>query len=293
MGFQEQGFQQKLLSSAKDTKSIVSMGLDPVRKAMPTPGPFEDATRTFFDAIFEEMIKQKVFPGAFKLNQGFYEMYDVPSQRDFAGSRALATTIETLRANFPNIPIILDYKRGDIGKSSTNYSIVAKNWGVDAITVHGYMGEDSVFPFLQDRSVGVYVLTLTSNPGSKNFQKIVAGDKKVYEHVAAQIAEWAKTYRNIGMVIGATHPEELEGITKDKEQQTIPLLIPGVGDQKGDLDAIVNAITGTGYMTALARINSSSGVIHPWKTADKAPKNYAVEVVKQLDTLNKTINYTG
>ena len=287
-------FQEKLIRSAVSNASIACMGLDLVEEAIPETGSFNEKSLEFLHKVFTEMNHQGVLPGAFKLNHGFYEIHDRPHEADFEGSLTLAHSIQMIKRQFPETPIILDFKRGDIGKSSRNYAIAGLNtWGADAVTVHGYMGTDSVMPFAEiSPEKGVYVLTLTSNPGSEDFQMLgTSYGRLLHGVVASKVLYWAKPHSNVGMVFGATHPKDLEILVDDSSFCSIPLLIPGVGSQEGDLIRIRMALHNGTYNSSLARINSSSGLTHPWKLAEKAPKEYAIEVVKQLNLLNKGIDY--
>jgi orotidine-5'-phosphate decarboxylase len=287
-------FKDKLIRSALENESIACMGLDLVDGAIPEKGSFNDKSLEFLYKVFTKMNHQGVLPGAIKFNHGFYEIHDKPHEGNFEGSLTLAHGIQMVRKELPNVPIILDFKRGDIGKSSKNYAIAGLiNWNVDAVTVHGYMGTDSVMPFADlSPEKGVYVLTLTSNKGSEDFQLLgTSQGRQLYGVVASKVLDWARPHSNVGMVFGATHPKDLEIIVDDGSFCGIPLLIPGVGDQEGDLMRIRNALHNGTYNGGLARINSSSGITHPWKLAENAPKEYAIEVVKQLDLLNKGINY--
>jgi len=287
-------FKDKLIRSALENESIACMGIDLVDAAIPEKGDFHEKSLEFLYKVFTQMNHQGVLPGAIKFNHGFYEIHDKPHEGNFEGSLTLAHGIQMVRKEIPNVPIILDFKRGDIGKSSKNYAIAGLiNWGVDAVTVHGYMGTDSVMPFADlSPEKGVYVLTLTSNKGSEDFQmrELLHGGK-LYSAVASKVLEWARPHSNVGMVFGATHPKDLEVRVDDEIFCGIPLLIPGVGSQEGDLMRIRMALHNGTYNTALARINSSSGITHPWNLAENAPKEYAIEVVKQLNLLNKGISF--
>jgi orotidine-5'-phosphate decarboxylase len=322
----------KLIKSAQETGSIVCMGLDPVMEAMPSTlhRNVNLGIVTFYEKIFDRMLRENVLPGAFKPNQGFFEKYDNPKTVDFQGSETLSDVILLIKERFPTIPIILDYKRGDIATSSTNYAQVGVNWGVDALTVAPYMGTDSVMPFVKTE-LGVYVLDRTSNPGGVDFQNlrtikkpeefssglcdliyenIASGDVKsghllnqnilayleqeapfLYEAVAHKILDWSQEYTGVGAVFGATVPNELMHMAPFFAKHNMPLLIPGVGGQGGSLEQVLHTLNNANYPLYLARINSSSGITHPWKTSDKAPSDWDIVVVQNLDKLNKEINY--
>jgi orotidine-5'-phosphate decarboxylase len=161
-----------LKESAKNTDSIVCMGLDPVAEAIPIEGTFGTKVYEFHKKVYDRMIKEGVRPGAFKLNHGFFESHDIPHVGYLEGTYTLRDLIFLTRDRFPGIPIILDFKRGDILKSSANYAKVgANNWAADAMTVAPYMGTDSVMPFVKTGK-GIYVLDRTSNDGGADFQNL-------------------------------------------------------------------------------------------------------------------------
>jgi orotidine 5'-phosphate decarboxylase subfamily 2 len=163
---------------------------------------------------------------AYKPNIAFYEMYGL------YGLSALLKTID--RIHEANLPVILDAKRGDVGHSSSAYAkSLFQFFKADATTVNPYMGHDSVQPFLEYHEKGIFVLCLTSNTGFKDFQKSGSGEP-LYKSVARHVKEW-NHWGNCGLVVGATKPEELKEI--HDLVGDLPLLIPGVGAQGGDLEA--------------------------------------------------------
>lgn len=293
----------KLVKSAEKRESIVCMGLDPVIEAMP-----EEFSRygvngvhEYLENIFREMIDQKVFPGAFKPNEGFYSRHDKSAQGAFPGRMALSRVLKFIRVNFPDIPVILDNKRGDIAKSSANYAVEGfEAWQADAVTVSPYMGTDSVMPFgdycNNEQGKGIYILNRTSNKGAEDFQNlpVVVGDKTMpfYMSVALKIKEWAQDHPGVGAVVGATSLEELSDLARLYYMQDIPLLIPGVGGQGGSAKDVVNKLVDAAYDLGLVRINSSSGITHPWaKQKQPAPSDYAKICVDELNALNEAIGF--
>lgn len=183
----------------------------------------------------------------YKLNSAFYESLGA------SGMDVLRRTIKELPEG---VPAILDAKRGDIGNTSRMYAEAAFNGiGAHAITVNPYMGSDSVGPFLDDGDKLVFVLCRTSNPGSHDFQELDAGGKPLYMKVAETVKGW-NDRGNLGLVVGATYPKELAAIRRVVPE--MPLLIPGVGAQGGDLENVIGALKeGTGTFA----INSSRGII--------------------------------
>ncbi len=168
---------------------------------------------------------------------------------------ALRMLIMHIRFRYPQIPVILDSKRGDIGSTAQHYASEAfDRYGADAVTVNPYLGRDSVQPFLDHADKGVVILCRTSNAGAGDFQDLVVDGRPLYRHVAETIAgEWNGN-GNCVLVVGATWPQqlrEMRAIVGD-----VPFLVPGVGAQGGDVEAVVsNACTsdGTGLIVSSSR----------------------------------------
>ena len=210
---------------------------------------------------------------AYKPNAAFYE-----AQGD-EGFRALIRTVHYIRETYPHIPIILDAKRADIGSTNLGYVKAAFDIiGVDAITVHPYLGKEALAPFLARREKGIIVLAKTSNPGSSEFQNLPVGDAQepLYQVVARSVATTWNTNGNCVLVVGATYPAELmkvRAIVGD-----MPILIPGIGVQGGEVEATVTAgkdSRGWGMI-----INSSRSIIFASKENDFAQA--AREATEQL-----------
>jgi orotidine-5'-phosphate decarboxylase len=240
------------------------------------------------------MVKKNLYPAAFKPNIGYYHALDNPREGSFDGSLALARILDMVDSYFPNTPVILDSKRGDIARSSINYAHEAFDiWKTDAVTVSPYMGSDSVLPFLDQEHAeqGMYILNRTSNPGGKDLQQLTVVDEvdekelyPLYIAVAHTIARWSKTNSNIGAVVGATHLQELKEIAHYFAPKGIPLLIPGVGSQGASAQVTVQSLRDVGYPVELARINSSSALTHPWKKAP-APATWLDQCLSNIAQL--------
>lgn len=191
---------------------------------------------------------------AYKPNIAFYE-----AQGD-VGIRALAKTIKHIKTNYPDITVILDAKRADIGSTNDGYIQATFDYlGADAITVHPYLGKEALQPFLNRGDKGVIVLARTSNPGAGEFQDLQVGQnhESLYLNVARQVATSWNENGNCAVVVGATYPAELAQVREIIGD--MPILIPGIGAQGGDLEATVKAgkdSRGMGMM-----INSSRGII--------------------------------
>jgi orotidine 5''-phosphate decarboxylase, subfamily 2 len=270
-----------LRESAKECGNITCMGLDPKVGTLPLS---EENIRTrinaFFQELFHRMKIEGVIPAAFKPNIGYYSALDAPRDSNFLGSEALSDVLDMLEVFFPGVPVILDSKRGDIATSSANYAEEAfTSWGADAVTVSPYMGNDSVFPFAKEGK-GVYMLNRTSNPGGAELQNLTVIDPidekenyPLYIAVAHQIAAYSNQHKGIGAVVGATNMAELKDIAAYYSDKEVPLLIPGVGSQGGSAPEVIGALKEIGYPIELARINSSSGLTHPWKKGP-APEDW-------------------
>lgn len=188
----------------------------------------------------------------------------------FAAQRAedqLEALIEHIHARHPGIPVVLDAKRGDIGSTATQYAIEAfERFGADAITVNPYMGRDSVEPYLEYADKGVILLCRTSNPGGSDLQFLDVGGERLFERVARLVANEWNASGNCGLVVGATFPKEIARVREITGD--VPLLVPGIGAQGGDIAATVGAgrtSDGTGLM-----INSSRAILYAGSGEDYA-----------------------
>lgn len=173
---------------------------------------------------------------AFKLNSAFYEA------EGLEGWKALKETIVYIRGRHPDLPVILDAKRADIGNANDGYvKAIFDGLGVEAVTVHPYLGKDSLEPFLKYKDKGIIVLVKTSNPGSGEFQdlRVGQGNKLLYEMVAQKVALSWNTFGNCAVMVGATYPKELANVRKIVGE--MPILIPGIGAQGGEIKATVEA----------------------------------------------------
>ena len=199
---------------------------------------------------------------AYKPNSAFYEALGAE------GWRALEGTVAAIRAEAPEAAVILDAKRADIGSTNAGYVAAAfERLGVDAVTVHPYLGGEALAPFLERAEKLVFVLARTSNPGAGEFQDLVADGLPLYRHVARAVARDWNGAGNCGLVVGATYPEELRAVREDVPAE-MPILIPGAGAQGGDVAAVVAANRGAGSDAYL--INASRSVLYASAGADFA-----------------------
>lgn len=228
-------FVEKLVMASRRQHSLLCVGLDPEPgrfpaelRGMPVPTAVMHFCRTMIDATAPYVC-------AFKPNLAFFEVL---------GPTGMQVFQEVLRTIPAHIPIIADAKRSDLGNTARHYaSALLDVYGCDAVTVNPYLGYDSVAPFLAYREKGVLVLCRTSNPGARDLQDLLVQDddglaRPLYEIVARRVRSWNEA-GNCGLVVGATYPQELGAIRSLCPD--MPILIPGVGVQGGDLEASVAA----------------------------------------------------
>lgn len=211
---------------------------------------------------------------AYKINSAFYEA------KGNAGIVSLKETIEFLERNYPEIPIILDAKRGDIGNTNCGYLEMAFEFlGVDAITLHPYLGKTSLMPFLERKAKFLFILCRTSNEGAGEFQDLlVEGGQKLYQKVAYNVSNEWNFNGNCGLVVGATYPDELKKVREISKE--ILILIPGVGTQGGDIELTVKSAR-KNFL-----INASRSIIYAGKEKDFAVRARE-EAVKLKEEINK------
>jgi orotidine-5'-phosphate decarboxylase len=193
-----------------------------------------------------------------------------PQFAHFAAQRAepqLERLCSYIRSSYPDVPVILDAKRGDIGSTAEHYATEAfVRYGADAVTVNPYLGTDAVAPFLAHEGRAAIVLCRTSNAGGADFQSLLVDGEPLYVHVARKVAsEWSRL-GECAVVVGATYPDELR--TAREIVGDLPILVPGIGAQGGDVAAAVSAgrsATGFGMI-----VNSSRDVIYASAGADFA-----------------------
>lgn len=255
---------------------FVCVGLDSEYSQIPSflknGHSVEDAMVTFNEQIVDATHDLVC---AYKLNSAFYE------QEGEAGIRALKKTIAYIKDHHPDMTVILDAKRGDIGSTNAGYAHFAFEFlGADAVTVHPYLGKEALAPFLARKDKGIIVLARTSNPGAGEFQDVQTPDGPLYEVVASRVASDWNTHGNLAVVVGATYPDELARARMLVGD--MPILIPGIGAQGGDVEATV--ISGQNTNRQGMVINSSRGVIFASKNAD-----FAVAARRAVEDLNGVI----
>ncbi len=254
-------FIDKLSASWTAHDSLLCVGLDPdIAKFPPHLCDQPDAIFTFCKEIIDATADAAC---AFKPQIAYFAALAAEDQ--------LEAICAYLRESYPRIPIILDAKRGDIGATAEQYAREAfERYGADAVTVNPYMGYDSIAPYLEWKERGAIVLCRTSNPGGSDLQFLNADGKPLYQHVAAMVADKWNTNGQCGLVVGATFPAELAQVRKIVGD--MPLLVPGIGAQGGDVQATVQAgrtSAGAGMM-----INSSRAILYA-KPDDQAGETFA------------------
>jgi orotidine-5'-phosphate decarboxylase len=228
------------------------VGLDPDPARLPPTlmpsAPIEERVVAFHREIIDRTAD---IACAFKPNAAFYEALGP------AGARALSATIRAVKDRAPDVPVILDAKRADIGSTNQGYVTAAFDvLGADAITVHPYLGREALRPFLEQDDKLIFVLARTSNPGGGEFQDLVVGGEPLYRHVARAVATDWNDRGNCGVVVGATFPDELAQVRQDIPP-SVPALVPGVGAQGGDLAAAVDAHRRAGSNAFLISVSRS------------------------------------
>jgi orotidine-5'-phosphate decarboxylase len=273
-----------LRASARERASIACFGLDPDLQQMPhsTLGREERIVR-FFSEIIDAALQQPSSISALKPNYAYFAQYG------FDGLRALQSLIQLYKGK---LPIILDAKRGDIGKSSEAYAKECFDfWGADALTASPYMGYDSLSPFLSrcKEGKGVYVLCRTSNAGAADFQSLnIDTGKQLFSEVAGKLHKWHVA--GMGAVMGATAPDELESflwIFYDSKKE-IPLLIPGVGAQGASAAETAKLLRSVwSEALPLHRINSSSAIAYAHKK--KGTDDFVGAALEEIKRMNSEI----
>jgi len=257
------GFFDRLADRIATVDSVVSVGLDTDPDRIPDHLQDKDLPQWAFNRRIIDATHEHA--ACYKPNAAFYESTD--------GWRSLRETIAY--AHGKDVPVLLDAKRADIGNTTRQYAQILDE--VDAITVNPYMGRDSLQPFLDRAEKGVFVLCRTSNPGREDLQDLeLASGESLYERVAA-LAELWNTHNNVGLVVGATGPDELESIRE--AVPSLPFLVPGVGAQGGDAEAAVDyGLNSHG----VGLVNSSRGIIYAGEDHGEAFAKAAGQSAKKL-----------
>jgi orotidine-5'-phosphate decarboxylase len=264
------GFFERLGERIERVDSVVSVGLDPDPDRLPEFVADADLPRWAFNRRVIDATHEHA--ACYKPNAAFYE--------DADGWRALRETVAY--AHGKDVPVLLDAKRADIGNTTRQYAELLDD--ADAVTVNPYMGRDSLQPFLDRADRGVFVLCRTSNPGGEDLQDLeLATGEPVYERVAALADLWNE-HGNVGLVVGATAPEELEHLRE--QVPDLPFLVPGVGAQGGDAEAAVEH----GLADGVGLVNSSRGIIFAGENARDGEDAYFGAAGQSAKDLKRRLN---
>lgn len=268
-------FTNKLASASAKNNSLLCVGLDSDISKIPAKfkkikNPLFAFNKAIIDATADLVC-------AYKPNSAFYEAYGAD------GIEQLKLTADFIKQKYPHLPIILDAKRADIGNTNDGYvSYVFDYLGMDAITLHPYLGGEALGPFLAQKDKGLIILCRTSNPGAGEFQDLIFDDAPFYQHVAKTVSGQWNSNKNCLLVVGATYPKEMK-IIRAIVGPDMPFLVPGVGAQGGDVEKTVKAGTnkdGNGLI-----ISSSRAIIYASNGED-----FAEAARKQATGLRDEIN---
>ena len=276
---------EKLLKAARTNGSLLCIGLDPDPELMPAGMGVLEFNRAIVDATSDLVC-------AYKPNLAFYEAL---------GTTGLTALEKTVTYIPDAIPVIGDAKRGDIGSTARAYArALFETLGFDAATVNPYLGYDSLEPFIEYREKGVFILCRTSNAGSVDFQDLVlsgksagveGGERPLFEEVALRAREW-NALGNVGLVVGATYPQELRRVRQLCPQ--MPLLIPGIGAQGGDPASAVRY--GVDARGEKAIISSSRQIIYAYLGEGGKGGDFAAAArgaaLKLRDEINRYLGHT-
>jgi orotidine 5'-phosphate decarboxylase subfamily 2 len=251
------GYFERLRALSTERDTLLCVGLDP------DPERIEGGASGALRHCREVIRQTEEHACCFKPNSAFWEQY---------GPDGWAALME-LRKAAPNTPFLFDAKRGDMGNTMRTYAqAVFVTLAMDAATVNPYLGADSVEEFTRYADRGVYVVCRSSNPGASDLQHLVAGGKPLYLHVA-EMAERLNTAGNVGLVVGATAPDQIVEVRRATE---LPFLIPGVGAQGGDVEGSVRGAWNGDRASTL--VSSSRSVM------------YATSPAREAEALKRQIN---
>ena len=274
------GFVERLKSAALKSRSLVCVGLDPDPELMAIADVAEFNAR-IVDATHDLVC-------AYKPNFPFYEALGVP------GLVALERTVEHIREVAPGVALIADCKRGDIGSTNKMYArALFDTWGFDAATVNAWGGGDSMEPYLEYADRGVFVWCRSSNPGAAEFQDVrvsfEGGSVPLFEWMAVKAAEWNRASSNVGIVAGATYPSELAAVRA--RCPGMPILVPGVGSQGGDLAASLRY--GLDRDSPNVLISSSRGITYASRERESFVSAARAAASRLRDEINRILDGEG
>lgn len=262
-------FTEKLAEAVRKNRSLLCIGLDPDPASMPEGTGIFAFNKAIIDATADIVC-------AYKPNIAFYEACGADGLDDLKRTRQYIPA---------GIPAIIDAKRGDVGNTARAYARgLFDYFDFDAATVSPYLGYDSLEPFIEYADRGIFVLCRTSNTGAADFQSLSCdaeeGKKPLFKVVAAKVDRW-NTHGNMGLVVGATYPEELRRIRRDYPD--MPLLVPGIGAQGGELAKVIEYGVDAGKRRTV--INSSRQILYA-----SEGKDYAGAARRAAQELRDSIN---
>jgi orotidine-5'-phosphate decarboxylase len=267
-------FINKLSAAWAANDSLLCVGLDPDLERLPAQFRKDPDGITRFCAEIIDATADLAC--AFKPQIAYFAA--------LSAERQLEDICAYARSNYPQIPLILDSKRGDIGATAKQYAREAYDrYGADAVTVSPYMGSDSVEPYMEWQDRGVIVLCRTSNAGGSDLQFLQVDGKPLYQHVAKLVAEKWNANGQCALVVGATYPEELAQVRAIVGD--MPLLVPGIGAQGGDIAATVKSgrtAVGAGMM-----INSSRAILY---ASPQSGEDFAMAARRVAEETRNAIN---
>lgn len=274
-------FTHMLQRAEAQNHSLLCVGLDPDPARF--PGALQGDASRIFDFCAAIVDATADLAMAFKPQIAYFAAHRAEDQ--------LERLVAHIKATAPDVPVILDAKRGDIGSTAEQYALEAfERYGADAVTLSPFMGFDSVTPYLKYHGKGAFLLCRTSNPGGDDLQNqrlaSVEGQPLVYEHIARLAQGPWNLNGQLGLVVGATYPKEIERVRE--LAPTLPLLIPGVGAQGGDALATVRAglrADAAGAITGTVIVNSSRAILYASK-GDNFAQAARTEAQRTRDTLN-------
>ena len=272
-------FLEQLQGAERQNGSLLCVGLDPEPSKFPA-GMKGDASK-IYDFCAQIVDATADLAIAFKPQIAYFAAHRAEDQ--------LEKLMEHMRRNTPHVPVILDAKRGDIGATAEQYAKEAfERYGADAVTLSPFMGFDSVQPYLKYHGKGAFLLCRTSNPGGDDLQNqrlaSVEGQPLLYEHVAKLAQGPWNLNGQLGLVVGATYPAEIERVRS--LAPTLPLLIPGVGAQGGDAVATIKAgyKHTQGVTTGAVIVSSSRAILYASSATDFAQAT-RLEAMRTRDVL--------
>lgn len=226
-------FLQKLDIAVEKNNSLLCVGLDPDNSKIPEK--FKSIDNGVFEFLKSIVDSTSDLVCAYKPNSAFFE------ENGSVGIKSLEEICDYINSTYPEIPIIYDCKRGDIGNTNKAYAVSAfEKLKVDAVTLHPYFGKESLAPFLEYRDKGQIILIKSSNQGSNEIQNLDLGGKQLYEFIAEKVVNDWNENNNCLLMIGATYPEEMATVRKIAGDD-IQFLVPGVGAQSGNIEKMLSA----------------------------------------------------